>query len=432
MSTELTAREAPASYVLDAQRVSPEYKCPKGDKQTEVGVIPGDWDVLSLFEIAGESKARFDDGDWIEAKYLTASGVRLVQTGNIGEGCFIEKELKKYISEASFTNLGCKEIVAGDVLICRLAAPAGRACVFPDIGEEKVITSVDVTILRPVQDIADEKYLCHVFTKQSWLALVGLRCGGTTHSRISRSELGKLTIALPKLKEQRAIAGALSDADALIEALEQLIAKKRDLKQGAMQQLLTGKKRLPGFGGEWEVKRLQETTDCLDNLRVPLNETQRNQMRGDYPYCGANGVLDFVNDYVLDDDIILIAEDGGYFDEYAYRPIAYRMTGKCWVNNHAHILKAKEGNNQDFLYYSLVHKNILNFLASGTRAKLNKSEMWKIEINVPSTLPEQTAIATILSDMDTEIAALETRLAKTRELKQGMMHNLLTGKIRLL
>ena len=106
-------------------------------------------------------------------------------------------------------------------------------------------------------------------------------------------------------------------------------------------------------------------------------------MQGDIPYCGANGVLDFVNDFVVDDDIILMAEDGGYFDEYASRPIAYRMSGKSWVNNHAHILKAKAGADQAFLFYSLVHKNILPFLASGTRAKLNKSEMAKILVGSP-------------------------------------------------
>ncbi|MCF7676179.1 MAG: restriction endonuclease subunit S [Akkermansiaceae bacterium] len=223
----------------------------------------------------------------------------------------------------------------------------------------------------------------------------------------------------------------LSDVDALLAALDRLIAKQRDLKQAAMQQLLTGQTRLPGFEGKWVVKTLFEITDSLDNLRVPLNEAQRETMKGDYPYCGANGVLGFVDNYVIDDDIILMAEDGGYFDEYETRPIAYRMTGKCWVNNHAHILKSKPGFDQGFIFYSLVHKNILPFLASGTRAKLNKSEMNKIEVRLPKVLPEQTAIATVLSDMDMELAALEQRRDKTRALKQGMMQELLTGRTRL-
>jgi len=183
---------------------------------------------------------------------------------------------------------------------------------------------------------------------------------------------------------------------------------------------------------DWEVKTLNEVVYCLDNLRVPLNDSQRLTMKGDYPYCGANGILDFINEYMIDDNIILIAEDGGYFDEYHFRPIAYRMKGKCWVNNHAHILKAKERYNQDFIFYSLVHKNILRFLASGTRAKLNKSEMYKIEINIPSTIEEQTAIAVVLSDMNAEIEQLDQKLEKYKMLKQGMMQELLTGKRRLI
>src|SRR5208283_2637948 len=138
--------------------------------------------------------------------------------------------------------------------------------------------------------------------------------------------------------------------------------------------------------------------------------------------------LDYINDYCVNDSVILMAEDGGYFDEYMTRPIAYMMSGKFWVNNHAHILKSKEGFDQDFLFYSLVNKNILSFLASGTRAKLNKSEMNKITIKLPEEKTEQTSIAAVFSDMDAEITALEAKLSKYRQIKQGMMHNLLTGR----
>jgi type I restriction enzyme, S subunit len=255
---------------------------------------------------------------------------------------------------------------------------------------------------------------------------------GASRYKLTKASLIRLLCVLPPPAEQRAIASALSDVDALLAKLDQLIAKKRDLKQAAMQQLLTGETRLPGFSGEWEVRRLGDIADCLDNLRLPLNESQRNKMRGDIPYCGANGVLDFVDDYVLDDDVILIAEDGGYFDEFATRPIAYRMSGKCWVNNHAHILKAKTGHDQCLMFYLLVHKDIQSFLASGTRAKLNKSEMNKIELRFATEIEEQTAIATLLSDIDADITALEARRDKTRALKQGMMQVLLSGQIRLI
>ena len=243
--------------------------------------------------------------------------------------------------------------------------------------------------------------------------------------------IADMPIPLPPLAEQRAIAAALADVDGLLAALDVLIVKKRAVKTAAMQQLLTGKTRLPGFSGEWVTRRLGEITECLDHLRVPLNEKQRASMPGPYPYCGANGVLDYINDYLIDDDVILLAEDGGYFDQYADRPIAYRMTGKIWVNNHAHVLKALPGYSQGFIFYSVVHKNILPYLASGTRAKLNRSEMDKIEVYLPVEYDEQESIAAVLSDMDAEIAALEARRQKVRQIKQGMMQVLLTGKVRL-
>jgi type I restriction enzyme S subunit len=168
---------------------------------------------------------------------------------------------------------------------------------------------------------------------------------------------------------------------------------------------------------DWEIWAIGETTDCLDRYRVPLNESQRAQMSGPYPYCGANGVLDYLNSFVLDDDVILIAEDGGNFSEYRTRPIAYRMRGKIWVNNHAHVLKAKGGIVQDFIFYALVHKDILPYLAGGTRAKLNRGELNKIKYALPP-LPEQRAIAEALSDVDGLLGSLEALIAKKRAIKK--------------
>ena len=249
---------------------------------------------------------------------------------------------------------------------------------------------------------------------------------------LNRNDVHQRLTPIPPRAEQQAIAAVLTDVDELIGSLGALIAKKQAIKQAAMQQLLTGRTRLPGFGGAWKTKRLEHLVECLDHLRVPLNEAQRRKIPGPYPYCGANGIVDHISDYLLDDDVILIAEDGGHFEEHADRPIAYRMKGKIWVNNHAHILKAKPGFSQAFLFFALVHKNILPFLASGTRAKLNRAEMNKIVVRLPSQAAEQRAIATVLSDMDAEIAALEHRLDKTRAIKQGMMQQLLTGRIRLI
>jgi type I restriction enzyme S subunit len=225
---------------------------PVGFKRSEVGTIPQDWNEISLISLAGGSKDRFDDGDWIEAEYLTDGGIRLIQTGNIGIGRFIDKEARKYISNQSFEKLRCKDVFEGDLLVCRLAEPAGRACIVPRLDEARAITAVDVTIFRPVPEVAENRFLLHYFGTNQWLSAVNERCGGSTRSRIARGNLGRMLVPLPSDRaEQKAVADALSDADALIESLQQLIAKKRALKQGVMQVLLTGKQRLPGFSCKW-------------------------------------------------------------------------------------------------------------------------------------------------------------------------------------
>ncbi|SDG30694.1 restriction endonuclease subunit S [Pseudomonas extremaustralis] len=388
-----------------------------GYKQTDVGVIPEEWEARNIRDVCTLVNGRgFKPHEW------QTTGLPIIRIQNLNGS----DEFNFYSGQYNSKIL----IEPGQLLF---AWSGSRGTSFgPHVWSgSRALLNYHTWKVVTNDSAADAGYLLHAL-RQLTRFIEDRAHGASALVHTQKWEMEKFPIPVPSNHlEQRAIATALGDMDALLNALERLIAKKRDLKQATMQQLLTGQARLPGFHGEREVKVLAEITDCLDNMRVPLNEAQRGKMQGDYPYCGANGVLDFVDGFVIDDDIILMAEDGGYFDEYKTRPIAYRMRGKCWVNNHAHILKAKPGVDQGFIFYSLVHKNILPYLASGTRAKLNKSEMNKIELQLPSDLLEQTAIAAVLTDMDDELAALEQRLAKTRVLKQGMMQELLTGRTRL-
>lgn len=183
------------------------------------------------------------------------------------------------------------------------------------------------------------------------------------------------------------------------------------------------------YPSDWKVVKLGEIVDVLDSRRVPLNGSQR--CRGVYPYCGANGIVDYIDKYEFDEEVILIAEDGGNFEEYVSRPIAYQMKGKFWVNNHAHVLKAKEGVSQDYVFRQLEHKDITDVISGGTRAKLTRSQLDGLEIPLPSSLPEQKRIAGVLGDMDKLIENLGKRIEKKRQIKKGAMQELLTGKKRL-
>ena len=154
-------------------------------------------------------------------------------------------------------------------------------------------------------------------------------------------------------------------------------------------------------------------------------------MQGDIPYYGANGQVGTVDKFIFDEPLILLAEDGGYFDEYRTRPIAYRIIGKSWVNNHAHVLKARSDFNFDYLYFALVHKNIMPFLNGGTRAKLNKGVLEEIEIPIPKSLDEQIKISNLFNSLEAKENLLKRKSLSLLVQKQGLMQQLLTGKKRV-
>ena len=244
---------------------------------------------------------------------------------------------------------------------------------------------------------------------------------------LSVKKLLELEYPIPQNKEeQTAIAEALSDIDGLISSLQKLIEKKKAIKQGAMQELLTGKKRLPGFSGEWSNLRIEEIANLHDNLRVPVEKSMRE--KGNIPYYGANGIQDYVNGYTHNGSYVLIAEDGANdLQEY---PIRY-ASGKMWVNNHVHVLDGKNSvSDTRFLSYSMSTIDYQAAITGGTRAKLNGHILMQLALDLPP-LAEQQAIAQVLSDMDSEIEQLKKKLSKYQQIKQGMMQELLTGRIRL-
>lgn len=395
-------------------------------QQTELGVIPIDWQILTFDDVLTGFSAGMTPYRGNPEYYKGL--IPWVTSGELNYNLITDTTEKITANAVVNTNLKLRPKGTFLMAITGLEAAGTRgSCAL--LGIEATTNQSCLALFSTER--CSTKYLYYFYLKYGEDYAFKF-AQGTKQQSFTGKIVKKFPIIVPPtIEEQNAIVEALTDTDQLIQNLKILIAKKKAIKQGAMQELLTGKKRLKGFDGKWEVKNLGVVSECLDNLRIPLNSSERNKMKGNIPYCGANGVVDYVNDYVIDDDIILIAEDGGYFDEYKTRPIAYQIKGKCWVNNHAHIIRAKSNFDNNYLFYSLVNKNILDFIVGGTRAKLNKSQLLKIEISASNAIEEQKAIAQILSDMDYEIEALETQLQKTQNLKQGMMQELLTGKIRL-
>ena len=241
-----------------------------------------------------------------------------------------------------------------------------------------------------------------------------------------------MAVPLPPLPEQRAIAAVLSDVDELIGSLEALIAKKRAIKQAAMQELLTGRTRLPGFGGEWEVKRLEEVAVVTMGQSPP--SASYNVVGNGLPLIQGNA--DIVRRTTIDriwttlpskrcdagDIVLTVRAPVGSVARASKRSCLGRGVGGLKPLGHG-----------QFLYYGLIlrESHWEDVEQGSTFSAANSAQVAGFPIAVPQDLPEQRAIAAVLSDMDAEIAALERRLDKTRAIKQGMMQKLLTGAIRL-
>lgn len=257
---------------------------------------------------------------------------------------------------------------------------------------------------------------------------------------VNRNDLHEIAVALPGKAEQQAIAQALSDADALVESLEQLLAKKRQIKQGAMQELLTGQKRLPGFVGEWEKTLLGSVLNTIVGGGTP-SRMNPNFWGGPIPWVTVKDFATFSPKTAQES----ITETGLKSSASHLISAGTLITSTRMVLGKAVIYEVDVAINQDlkalfpkpcldilFLYYWF-EKNAakIDELGSGSTVKeISLPDLKKIKFLLPS-IKEQTAIATILSTLDSDIAALQSQLVKARQIKQGMAQELLTGRIRL-
>ena len=410
-----------------------------GYKQTEVGVIPHEWDVADLQAICAETITYgiVQCGPNIEngVPYIRVSDMN---SPNLDIGGMLRT------SPTIAAQFSRSEVAEGDIVY----ALRGK------IGEVRSIDS-SVAGSNLTQGTArlspsgrmTSTYLLWCMRSQMALRQGDLAAKGSTFREITLEALRRIKIPVAPLPEQRAIAAALSDVDALLAKLDQLIVKKRDLKQAAMQQLLTGQVRLPGFSEEWEMVKIGDVANVKTGpFGSSLHES-------DYVQNGTPIItVEHLGEFgVTRQNLPLVSEeDVKRLHSYALDigDIVFSRVGS--VDRNALIRKAEEGwlfsgrllrvrpdkgrvyaPFLSFQFHTEKFKNAVLSVAVGqTMASLNTKILRDLSVDVPP-LAEQTAIATVLSDMDAELAALEARRDKTRALKQGMMQELLTGRIRL-
>ncbi len=410
-----------------------------GYKQTEVGVIPEDWGVVSALDAC----SKIQDGTHFSPQ-IGGSDYLYITSKNIRFG-FLDISTAYRIDKAQHQVIYQRcDVKKGDLLLTKDGANTGNAALNKIDEEFSLLSSVAFLRFHQSKHCATY-FLQQILTSQGQHQIQEAMAGNAI-TRLTLEKIKKLRFPIPPtLAEQQAIAEALSDVDAFIESLEQLIAKKRHIKQGAMQELLTGKKRLPGFGGEWEVKRLGELGSFLKGGGVTKDQAQS----GPLPCIRYGEIYTRHNDFVrqfhswisrgvastatrLKRGDILFAGSGETKEEIG-KCIAYVNDTEAYAGGDIVILRTERADPL-FLGYYLNTASINRQKASRGQgdAVVHISSTALSEIRgIFPTLPEQTAIAAILSDMDAEIVALEAKLAKARQIKQGMMRELLTGRIRI-
>jgi type I restriction enzyme S subunit len=385
-----------------------------GYRQTDVGVIPEDWEIRTCAELT----ERIMVGIVIRpTQYYVRQGVPAFRSANIREDGITDTDLV-FISDASNALLAKSQTRAGDVLTVRTGYPGTSAVVRPIHAR---CNCIDILITRPSAKL-DSDYLAIWVNSSFGKEQVLRNQGGLAQKHFNVGDMRNLVVALPPLAEQRAIATALSDVDALLGGLDRRIAKKRDLKQAAMQQLLTGQTRLPGFQGKWEFKSLSAICSMKSGEGITSGSIDQFSQ---YPCYGGNGLRGFTSRFTHDGSYALIGRQGALCGN------VFGVEGRFFASEHAIVVTAFAETDIRWLTYVLGKMNLNQYSESSAQPGLSVSKILNLDIGAPPAKVEQTAIAAVLMDMNAELVALEARREKTRALKQAMMQELLTGRTRL-
>jgi len=326
------------------------------------------------------------------------------------------------------TDLERFQLREGDILVGMDGSKVGKNWTKVICGDLPALLGQRVCRIRADEN-ADQNFLYHVFGSTAFRSYVERVKTGTSIPHISNEQIKDFCLPIPPLPEQKKIAEILSGIDNQISLLQRKLEKIRTAKSSVLKQLTSQPNKDEGHHA-WKEVTIEEICEIHDSKRIPLSSEQRRDRKGEFPYYGANNIQDYIDDYIFDFDAVLLAEDGGYYEQYSTRGIAQYATGKYWVNNHAHILTGKGGVSTKFIYYSLVHKNICPWINTGTRSKLNQSDLKQIAILLPPCELQAKAVST-LEGFDLTIQQNISKLGKLYLIKNSLASDLLSGRKRV-
>ena len=415
---------------------------PQGYKQTEIGVIPQDWNVHTLEMLYNiTSSKRVFQSQWRKSgiPFYRAREIAVMSEGKSApEDLYIDADLyNQYTRQYG-------SIKKDDVLITGVGT-LGKVYVVKE--SDKFYFKDGNIIWLQFKDGFSSQYLKHQYDMPVLINQVFGNAGGSTVATYTITNAKSTKVPVPPLDEQKRIAEALSDVDSMISSLEKLIAKKKAVKQGTMQELLTGKKRLPGFTGEWVSGKWKDVLGCFSSGATPYrgnSEFYKGTIKwvssGELNYNYITDTLEHIS-YDAQTITNLTLHPAGTFLMAITGLEAAGTRGSCAIlgtaattNQSCMAIYGTEKMSTEYLFHYYVQNGdeLAIQYCQGTKQQSYTAAIVKeLPIYYPEDVAEQNVIASILSDMDKEIETLEQKLAKNRQIKQGMMQQLLTGKIRL-
>lgn len=374
-----------------------------------------DWEQRKLGELLNETrnKTTVEDEDTLLSCAI--------------DGMFLNSELFSHFRGSS--NIGYLKVKKNDLILSAQNLHLGNCNVNLRFEHGIISPAYKVYELIECNPLFIQAWVKQDKTKDFFLK-ASTEGASVCRKNIIWEELYKQKLPVPKVIEQQKIGEYFSTLDNLITLHQRKCEQTKELKKFMLQKMFPkkGEKnpeiRFPGFTDDWEQRKLEDIVEFLDTMRRPLEGAKR--IPGPYPYYGASGIVDYVEDYIFDEELVLLSEDGANITDRNY-PVCFLAAGKYWVNNHAHVLKAKLGNENNFICNSLERKDYKQYNTGMAMPKLNQDVCRKIPVSCPS-YEEQKKIGNYFRDLDRLITLHQRKCEQLKELKKFMLQNMFPKK----
>ena len=380
--------------------------------------LPIGWEMKTLGEVCS-----FQNGFAFKSKTYKDDGIPVVRITNIQDES-IDLSKIVYIDPKDYNkDLSKYKIIKGDLLIAMSGATTGKIGIHNT--DEELLLNQRVGKFEPSDNLNKSYLLNFLKTKVEESLTIS---AGAAQPNLSTEQIKSFQIPLPPLPQQKQIVSILDRAFAAIDNAkanaEQNLQNAKELFESYLQNVFENK------GDDWEEKTLNQISENLDRQRVPI--TKKDRKEGKIPYYGASGIVDYVQDFLFDEDLLCISEDGANLLARTY-PIAFSISGKTWVNNHAHILRFDNNTSQYFVEYYLNSIKLDDFVSGMAQPKLNQTKLNTIPIPFPASIKEQKKVVQKLDALSAESKKLEAiyiqKIANLEEMKKSILQKAFSGQL---